>query len=78
MLLGENITKRLVDRLIMDLRISTNPHLEGREATKFVEELLDRRRAIWGVDDRATSLDKEALEMIKRQLKNNSKSIKVK
>lgn len=78
MILGENITKRLVDRLIMDLRISTNPHLEGREATKFVEELLDRRRAIWGVEEHTASLDKEALEMIKRQLKNNSKAIKVK
>lgn len=78
MILGENITKRLVDRLIMDLRISTNPHLEAREATKFVDELMERRRAIWGVDEHAGSLDKEALEAFKLQLKNNSKSIKVK
>lgn len=78
MILGENITKRLVDRIIMDLRISTNPHLDGREATKFVEELMERRRSIWGVEEHGGALDKETLEMLKLQLKNNSKAIKVK
>lgn len=76
--MGEEITKRLIDKLLMDLRVATNPHLEAKEAKAFLQELLDRRRAIWGPDERSEKFDKDALDMLKAQLKNNSKAIKVK
>jgi hypothetical protein len=62
----------------MDLRISTNPHLDPKEAEKFLNQLMDRRRSLWGPAVSDAPLDKAALEMLKGQLKNNSKAIKVK
>lgn len=78
MLLSERITKRLISKIIMDLRIATNPHLEQPEAKKLIDELQERHRAVFGVPDHAGELDKEALDMLKAQLKNNSKAITVK
>lgn len=77
-ILGEEITKRLIDGLMLDLRISTNPHLEEQQQKAFLQDLLDRRRQVWGPDDHSGDLDKSALEALKAQLKNNSKAIKVK
>lgn len=62
----------------MDLRVSTNPHLEPIDAKAFLEELLDRRKALWGPDVHGGSIDTAALDLLKSQLKNNSKAIKVK
>lgn len=62
----------------MDLRISTNPHLDEQQAKQFMQELLDRRRAVWGPTEHGAELDKEALELLKSRLKNDSKAIKVK
>lgn len=78
MLLGENITKRMVDQLLMDLRIATNPHLGEADQKSLVEELLSKRRALYGPNVSHAPLDKAALDLLKSQLKNSSKAIKVK
>lgn len=78
MFLGEEITKRLVDKLLMELRIATNPHLEQDEAKKLLQELLDRRRELYGPDEHGEELDKEALDALKQQIQNNSKLLKAK
>lgn len=62
----------------MELRISSNPHLEGQEQKKFIDELLERRRALYGPTEHSAQFDKDALELLKSQLKNSSKAIKVK
>jgi len=62
----------------MDLRIATNPHLKEEEAKKLLTELLNRRREIWGPDERSDKFDKQAFDLLRQQLKNSSKSIKVK
>lgn len=77
-ILGEEISKRLIDKLLMDLRVATNPHLEPREAEKFYKELMDRRRILWGPMEHGGTLDKQALDMLKAQLQNTSQAIKVK
>ncbi len=78
MLLGEQITKRLIDKTLTEIRIATNPTLDPAEATKFVEELMDKRKALWGTPANNAPLDKEALLLLKDRLKNSSKSIAVK
>lgn len=77
-LLGEQITKRVVDQLLMDLRIAHNPHTEVEEAKKLFRELLDKRRELWGVTEHIGELDREALDALKGQLKKTSNSIKAK
>lgn len=63
----------------MDIRIATNPHLtEESEQKKLIQELLDRRNAIWGVVENTAPLDKAALDLLKDRLKKDSKSIRVK
>lgn len=76
--MGEEIAKRLIDDLLMQLRISTNPHLEPAKAEEFLKDLLDRRRAIWGPMEHNDKFDKEAFDALKQTLQNESKSIKVK
>lgn len=78
MILSEAITRRLLDQIIMDLRVSSNPHLKPEDQKSFIKELQDRRRSLYGVAENTAPLDKDALEMLKAQLKNNSKAIKVK
>lgn len=68
----------MLDRLLMDLRISTNPHLEPKEAEKFLKDLLDRRRALWGPAENDVPLDRAALDSLKNRLKKESNAIKVK
>lgn len=75
---GEQISRRVIDQTLMDLRIASNPHIDPAEAKSFAQDLLDRRRAIYGIEDNAAPLDKEALELLKAQLKNTSKAIAVK
>lgn len=62
----------------MDVRVATNPHLEESQAKAFLQDLLDRRRQLWGPDEHGGTLDKDALDLLKAQLKNNSKGIQVK
>lgn len=78
MILGEQITKRLINKILMDLRIATNPHLQEPEAKKLVDELMAQRRALWGPAEHGGTLDKSTLDMLKDRLKKNSNSIKVK
>ena len=78
MILSEAITKRLIDRITMDLRIASNPHLKPEDQKAFIKELQDRRRALYGVGENTAPLDKAALDMLKSQLKNSSKAITVK
>lgn len=77
-LLGEQITKRVIDKILMDVKIAANPHTEEAAAKAFVQDLLDKRREIWGAQDNVAPLDKEAFHIFKQQLQNTSKSIKVK
>lgn len=58
--------------------MATNPHLEESEQKKFIQELLDQRRALWGVVENTAPMDKGALELLKSRLKNESKAIAVK
>lgn len=52
--------------------------MEPAEAKKFVDDLMDRRRALWGPEISDAPLDKQALELLKQQLQKSSKAIKVK
>lgn len=68
----------MIDQALLDLRITTNPHLKEDDQKKMLTDLLDKRRELWGPDLHGPEFDKEAFDLLKQQLKNASKTIKVK
>lgn len=71
MILGEKITRRLLDKLIMDVRIAHNPHMEEAKAKELIEELIDQRRRLLGVEVNTAPLDRAALDALKSQFKGD-------
>lgn len=76
--MGEQISKRMIDQILMDLNVVGTPHMEPEKAQEFVDELLQRRRDIYGVEENTAPLDKEGLDALKAMLKDSSQAIAVK
>jgi hypothetical protein len=73
------ISRRQTDNMLAQLRIVTNPHLEPADRKALVDELMERRRVLYGgsaIDD--SKFDKEGFEALRQDLGRGSKSIGVK
>lgn len=69
---------RRVDEYLMQTAIVANPHKEADAAKEFVEQLLDQRRFMRGDEDVPEQLDLAGFEAMRKQLANESITIKVK
>lgn len=76
--LSDEIQKRQIDDWLIQVRITTNPHLEPKNARPFVESLLAQRRRLHGDADPQAQLDLDAVKSLKDQLSKESRSIGVK
>ncbi len=69
-LLGELISKRIIDKVLMDFQIAHNPHREPEKAQEFADELMEQRRKIYGFDVNHAQLDRAALDKLKDMIKS--------
>lgn len=61
---------RKADELLMQLRITTNPHLEEKDARPFVEELLSMARRYGDYEERESrAFDRQKVEQLRSMLK---------
>lgn len=72
----DQIKVRQIDQTLINLRISTHPHLENSEQKDFADMLFRQRRLIMG--EESEELDRAGLAKLKEVLKKESKLIKVK
>jgi hypothetical protein len=78
LILSDRITKRQLDKVIMDYRLISNPHLEEKEAKKLAEELYEKRQKLWGHEINYEPLDIEGFNAWRDEMKKDSISITAK
>jgi len=59
----------MIDAMLVQLRIISNPHIEPEEATRFVQSLLNKRKR-FAPDNNTDELDRDNLEKLRAILNN--------
>lgn len=75
--LTRRINKRKIDELIMQNRITMNPHLKPEEQRRFAEDLRDQLNSYADNDplENDAPLDEEAFEAFRRDLMGSGTQI---
>lgn len=77
-MLANKIAKRQLNKIIMNFRITSNPHMEEQEARKLGEELFEKHRDLWGLHVEISPLDTSAFDTWRDEMKKESNSITAK